>query len=44
MTAISVFFTVLLVGTFWKLAWLTAAKTSNPTLKAMAAAALFQYN
>lgn len=44
MHAVSVFLTVLLVGTFWKLVWLTAGKSSNPTVKAMAAAALFQYN
>lgn len=44
MHAVSVFFAVLLVGTFWKLAWLRAGQSSNPTVKALAAAALFQYN
>lgn len=44
MTAVSVFLSVLLVGTFWKLAWLHASTSKNETVKAMSAAALFQYN
>jgi hypothetical protein len=44
MHAISVFLTVLLVGTFWKLVWLHAGQSQNPTVKAVSAAALFQYN
>ena len=44
MHAVSVFFTVLLVGTLWKLGWLHASRSENQTVKALAAAALFQYN
>jgi hypothetical protein len=44
MHALSVFLTVLLVGTFWKLAWLHAGRSDNQTVKALASAALFQYN
>jgi hypothetical protein len=42
--ALSVFLSVVLVGTFWKLAWMHASRSQNPTVKALAAAALFQYN
>lgn len=44
MHAVSVFLSVLLVGTLWKLAWLHAGRSSNQTVKAFSAAALFQYN
>lgn len=44
MHAVSVFLSVLLVGTLWKLAWLRAGASQNPTVKALSAAALFQYN
>lgn len=44
MHAVGVFLGVVIVGSFWKLAWLKAAGSSNPTVKALAAAALFQYN
>lgn len=42
--ALSVFLSVIIVGTFWKLAWARIARSDNPTAKALAAAALFQYN
>ena len=44
MHAVSVFLSVLLVGTLWKLAWMSAGRSSNPTVKGLASAALFQYN
>lgn len=44
MHAVGVFLGVVIVGGFWKLAWLRVAQSSNPTAKALAAAALFQYN
>lgn len=33
---------ILLFLTAWRLAWLHAARSSNPTVKALAGAALFQ--
>ena len=33
---------VLLFLTFWKLVWHAAARTGNPTLKALSGAAFFQ--
>lgn len=41
---LSTFLGVLIVGTFWKLVWNRVAQSPNPTLKALASAALFQYN
>lgn len=42
--ALSSFLSIVIVGTFWKLAWMRAAKSPNPTVQALAASALFQYN
>lgn len=33
---------ILLFLTFWRLVWLHAGRSSNPTVKALAGAALFQ--
>lgn len=42
--AIQAFLSIAIVGTFWKLAWLHAGRSKNPTVQALASAALFQYN
>ena len=42
--AISTFISVVIVGTLWKLGWARAAQSQNPTIRALASAALFQYN
>lgn len=44
MHALGTFLGIVIVGTFWKLAWLHASRSQNPTVKALASAALFQYN
>ena len=42
--SISAFLGVVILGSFWKLAWLHAGSSRNPTVRALSAAALFQYN
>lgn len=44
MFALASFLGIVIVGTFWKLAWMTIGRSQNPTLRSLAAAALFQYN
>lgn len=41
--ALNTFLSVLIVGAFWRLAWLHAARSSNPTVQKLAGAALFQF-
>lgn len=41
--AVGTFLSVLIVGSFWRLAWMHAARSSNPTVQAIAGAALFQF-
>ena len=42
--AVSVFLSVVIVGTFWRLAWLHAGgRAKSPIVRALAGAALFQF-
>jgi hypothetical protein len=41
--AVGTFLSVLIVGSFWRLAWMHAAQSKNPTVQALAGAALFQF-
>ncbi len=44
MFALAAFLSIVLVGTFWKLAWMTVGRSGSPLARSLAAAALFQYN
>lgn len=41
--ALGTFLGVMIVGSFWRLVWLHAARSSRPFLRELAGAALFQY-
>ena len=41
--ALQAFLSVIIVGTFWRIAWLHAGRSSNPTVRALAGAALVQF-
>ena len=41
--ALATFLSVVIVGSFWRLAWLHAARSKNPTVQRLAGAALFQF-